>query len=116
MAREAIRAFWDNIFQLYSKLEPEVHAVHTCGNEAAVVLTMQAQTGDAGAANDAVDVIEVDGDTHASNEDRLQDTRRDEILARKGYRVLRFWNSEVRESVDGVVQRILSALDDRPPP
>jgi hypothetical protein len=49
-------AFWDNIWEMYGKLEPEVHAVHICGDEAAFVLTMSARTGDGGSAIDGVDI------------------------------------------------------------
>ncbi len=48
-------------------------------------------------------VIEVDGGQHADNEN---DTIRDAWLKSQGFEVLRFWNNEVLENRDAVVQRI----------
>ena len=53
-------------------------------------------------------VIEVDGGQHSDSE---RDRRRDADLARQGYRVLRFWNSDVLQNPDGVLTVILSALE-----
>jgi crossover junction endodeoxyribonuclease RuvC len=52
-------------------------------------------------------IIELDGGQHA---DAAADERRARILEQAGFRVLRFWNSEVIENVDGVVERIQAAL------
>ncbi len=49
--------------------------------------------------------IEVDGSQHDA--DRAKDERRTEELLKSGYRVLRFWNSEVLDEVDGVSGAIL---------
>ncbi|UZK71107.1 DUF559 domain-containing protein [Sphingomonas sp. S1-29] len=57
--------------------------------------------------------VEIDGGQHADSE---QDERRTAFLASLGWRVLRFWNSDVRENADGVVEAILAAtVDDRGP-
>ena len=53
-------------------------------------------------------VVEVDGGQHADRTDH--DTRRDRWLASQGYRVLRFWNSEVSENFDGVLAAIRTGL------
>ncbi|WP_426411581.1 endonuclease domain-containing protein [Bradyrhizobium ganzhouense] len=45
-------------------------------------------------------VIEVDGGQH--NESRA-DAVRDERLREKGYKILRFWNNDVLENIDGVL-------------
>lgn len=63
------------------------------------------------AARSAGLVIEVDGGQHAINVE--QDEARTRFLNSKGYRVLRFWNSEVMESVEGVVMRIEQALSEQ---
>jgi len=56
-------------------------------------------------------VIEVDGDTHGSDEAALKDARRTEEIERAGYRVIRFWNDYVLNDADGgVVETILEAL------
>ena len=58
-------------------------------------------------------VIELDGGQHNERED---DARRDVWLNSKGYRVLRFWNSEVLKNRDGVLQRIADAVSTAGPP
>jgi adenine-specific DNA-methyltransferase len=55
-------------------------------------------------------VIEVDGDTHGNDERERLDARRTEVLNRAGYRVIRFWNDEVFNNLDGVVEAIWNAL------
>jgi len=53
-------------------------------------------------------VVEVDGGQHAESE---SDKVRDACLASEGYRVLRFWNSDVLGNIDGVLQTILASLN-----
>jgi crossover junction endodeoxyribonuclease RuvC len=53
-------------------------------------------------------IIEVDGGQHA---DSTHDARRDAMLHQAGFRTLRFWNNEISENLDGVLQAIKSALD-----
>ena len=52
-------------------------------------------------------VVEADGGQHAESE---VDGRRTAFLEGKGYRVLRFWNNDVLNNVDGVAQVIAGAL------
>ena len=59
-------------------------------------------------------VVEVDGGQHA--ERRKADAARTARLERRGYRVVRFWNHEVLENVEGVVETILAELRARDPP
>ena len=56
-------------------------------------------------------VVEIDGGQHSDNR---ADSRRDEILHQRGWRVLRFWNNEVFENRTGVLQVITDALGPRP--
>ncbi len=56
-------------------------------------------------------IIELDGSQHVESTD---DKRRDEYMQCEGYRVLRFWNNEVNENIEGVLSRILSALEVTP--
>ena len=58
-------------------------------------------------------VIELDGDTHASRE--AYDAARTQALEARGYRVLRFTNSDVMANIEGVVQAILIELGREPP-
>ena len=55
-------------------------------------------------------VIEVDGDSHAEGRGIVADARRTEFLQSRGYRVLRFWNNDVRTNIEGVMTIIASAL------
>lgn len=58
-------------------------------------------------------VVEVDGGQHVnSNADR----RRDENLQRQGFRVLRFWNTEILCNVAFVLERIVDALQNTAAP
>ena len=54
-------------------------------------------------------VVEVDGGQHAI--DAAKDRRRDAWLANRNYRVLRFWNHEVMQNIDGVLAEILRCLE-----
>ena len=51
-------------------------------------------------------IIEIDGSQHADNE---HDAMRTAELNAAGYEVLRFWNNEVLQNLDGVLQRIVEA-------
>ena len=57
-------------------------------------------------------IVELDGGQHAVRTDF--DTTRSRYLATHGYRVLRFWNNEVVENVDGVMERIAEELSTSP--
>ncbi|WP_041223130.1 endonuclease domain-containing protein [Deinococcus proteolyticus] len=52
-------------------------------------------------------VVELDGSQHAGSE---YDAVRDAELRARGFTVLRFWNNEVRENLEGVMERIAEAL------
>jgi very-short-patch-repair endonuclease len=55
-------------------------------------------------------VIEVDGGQHA--EEVKRDAVRTSALEEMGYRVIRFWNNDVLQNIDGVCERIAEAIDD----
>jgi len=55
-------------------------------------------------------VIELDGGQHAAN---ARDAVRDAYLMGLGYRVLRFWNSDVFTNREGVLTMILQELTAR---
>ncbi len=57
-------------------------------------------------------VIEIDGDSHADS--AVTDTIRTEALQARGYRVLRFTNSEVMTNLEGVLRTILIELGRNP--
>ena len=53
-------------------------------------------------------VIEVDGGKHAENEEL--DIQRSEYLNKMGYRVFRFWNNQVLQETEAVLEMILAIL------
>jgi very-short-patch-repair endonuclease len=61
-------------------------------------------------------VIEVDGGVHGTDEQEARDQVRDAVLRREGFTVLRFWNSSVRQNLDGVMDSIRDALNEVSPP
>jgi very-short-patch-repair endonuclease len=54
-------------------------------------------------------VIELDGGQHDAG--AVADDERSDELARHGYRVIRFWNSEVVENIQGVIEMIRRELE-----
>jgi very-short-patch-repair endonuclease len=58
-------------------------------------------------------IVEVDGGQHAGSS---QDHVRDACLAGLGYRVMRFWDNDVLENIEGVYDMIRIALSDSPHP
>jgi very-short-patch-repair endonuclease len=58
-------------------------------------------------------VIEIDGGQHAEN---AADAARDQWLTSHRYRVLRFWNNEVLENIQGVWDTIFAAAAAAAPP
>jgi very-short-patch-repair endonuclease len=57
--------------------------------------------------------VEVDGRQHAENED---DVRRTAWLITRGYRVVRFWNNDVLQNIDGVLEKLRLELPAAPHP
>jgi very-short-patch-repair endonuclease len=53
-------------------------------------------------------IIELDGGQHAES---LEDKHRDGAPRALGYRVIRIWNNDVIENLDGVLQNLLSELE-----
>jgi very-short-patch-repair endonuclease len=49
-------------------------------------------------------VVEIDGSQHQERKDA--DKIRDAFLRERGYRVLRFWNNDVLQNIEGVIDRI----------
>ncbi len=58
-------------------------------------------------------IVEVDGGQHAQNLEA--DAKRTEYLRQKGYRILRFWNNEVLQETESVLNSILLALSEYVP-
>ena len=52
-------------------------------------------------------IVEADGGQHTGSRDQV----RDQYLERQGWRILRFWNNDIRENRTGVLQVIAAALE-----
>ena len=59
-------------------------------------------------------IVELDGGQHA--ERRVYDEKRDAFLRAQGFRVMRVWNIDLLENIDGVMDMVLSELDRSPSP
>jgi very-short-patch-repair endonuclease len=57
-------------------------------------------------------ILEIDGGQHSAE----ADAERTRCLTDLGYRVVRFWNNEVTENIDGVLTALLAELNASPPP
>jgi crossover junction endodeoxyribonuclease RuvC len=53
-------------------------------------------------------IIELDGGQHGWRSE--EDARRTKLLEHAGFTVLRFWNNEVIENIDGVLEAIRNSL------
>lgn len=58
-------------------------------------------------------VVEADGSQHLNNPN---DKIRDEFFTSQGFRVLRFWNSDIRNNLDGVLKVIENAINNTKAP
>ena len=56
-------------------------------------------------------IIELDGSQHL--EQGEYDEERTKYLKSKGYKVLRFWNNQVMNDIDGVLRAIVLELEDQ---
>jgi len=50
-------------------------------------------------------IIEVDGGQHSI--EREKDIERENYLRRNGFKVLRFWNNDILENIEGVLEEIM---------
>jgi very-short-patch-repair endonuclease len=55
-------------------------------------------------------VVEVDGSQHGTEENSARDEQRTRWLEAAGYRVIRFWNNDLVNNMDGVLESIYTAL------
>ncbi len=52
-------------------------------------------------------VIELDGGQHSPSED----AERSKTIETHGYRVIRFWNNDVMENIEGVLETIVREIN-----
>jgi len=55
-------------------------------------------------------LIELDGGHHSKDDIACKDEARTRWLEKEGYRVVRFWNTELSENMNGVLDTIYAAL------
>lgn len=55
-------------------------------------------------------IIELDGSQHLEQEE--YDEERTKYLNSLGYKVIRFWNNDVMNNIDGVILAIIQAVED----
>ena len=58
-------------------------------------------------------VIEIDGAEHGETANMQRDAERDARLTAASFKVLRFWNNEVNENLNGIVETIYREADAR---
>ena len=56
-------------------------------------------------------IIEIDGGQHNEPENIEYDKTRTEYLNNLGYKVIRFWNNEIYENIEGVVLRLKEEIN-----
>ena len=54
--------------------------------------------------------IELDGSVHAKDDKKEKDEKRTEDLQTNGIKVIRFWNNEVLENIESVVDVIIGEI------
>ena len=55
-------------------------------------------------------IIEVDGSQHGSDKGKEFDAKRTAFLEGEGYNVLRFWNGDVDQNLNGVLETVAAAF------
>jgi very-short-patch-repair endonuclease len=55
-------------------------------------------------------IIELDGGHHSQDDVAIKDEHRTRWLESEGYRVVRFWNAELTENMNGVLDTIYATL------
>ena len=55
-------------------------------------------------------IVELDGGYHNNEKNRNADAKRENYLMSRGYKVIRFWNSELDKNIEGVLLTIRANL------
>ncbi|CAA7619373.1 endonuclease domain-containing protein [Magnetospirillum sp. UT-4] len=61
-------------------------------------------------------IVELDGGQHGLPDHQAHDRRRADYLESLGFKILRYWNNEVLENIEGVLETLAQALAGRPSP
>lgn len=57
-------------------------------------------------------VIELDGGQHNEDDNINYDNERTKYMEAEGYRVIRFWNNEIDNNLEGVYERLLEIISE----
>ena len=57
-------------------------------------------------------IIELDGGQHNENQNKIKDDNRTKYLENLGYKVIRFWNNDILQNLEGCVEYIFNNLID----
>lgn len=60
-------------------------------------------------------IIELDGGQHNSSLGIQKDRSRDLFFTNNGYKVIRIWNNEINQNIEGVIRKIQSEIECPPP-
>lgn len=55
-------------------------------------------------------IIELDGSQHMNSEQQKHDKVRENYLKRLGYRIMRFYDNDIIENINGVLEKIKQSL------
>ena len=55
-------------------------------------------------------IIELDGGHHVKNFNKILDREREIYLKAKGYTIIRFWNNQIDNNIEGVLEKIDNQL------
>jgi very-short-patch-repair endonuclease len=55
-------------------------------------------------------LIELDGSQHSDSVNALRDEARTRWLEKEGFRVIRIWNNEIVQNINGVLERIYAEI------
>ena len=56
-------------------------------------------------------IVEIDGGQHNEESNINADNERTLYLESQGYKIIRFWNNEIYENIEGVCERLRIVLD-----
>ena len=56
-------------------------------------------------------IVEVDGATHSTPDELAHDARRERFLDSQNFKIIRFWNDQMRTSMNEVMDQIVWTLE-----